>query len=107
MSILNRLYLVIYIITYNSLVSILTPWSISGKGPIYAGPLTLEVVFYYTTCGWMMWNWLASALAQQATIVLYEGSPGFPDFADKQIRRAGGKPGAASTVRTGIGVFSY
>ncbi|GJL55526.1 MAG: acetoacetyl-CoA synthetase [Nitrospirales bacterium] len=39
-----------------------------------------DVVFYYTTCGWMMWNWLASALAQQATIVLYEGSPGFPDL---------------------------
>ncbi len=39
-----------------------------------------DVVFYYTTCGWMMWNWLASALAQQATIVLYEGSPGFPSL---------------------------
>ena len=39
-----------------------------------------DVVFYYTTCGWMMWNWLASALAQQATIVLYEGSPGFPNL---------------------------
>ena len=32
-------------------------------------------VFYYTTCGWMMWNWLVSALASEATIVLYEGSP--------------------------------
>ena len=39
-----------------------------------------DVVFYYTTCGWMMWNWLVSALAQQAAIVLYEGSPGFPDL---------------------------
>jgi acetoacetyl-CoA synthetase len=39
-----------------------------------------DVVFYYTTCGWMMWNWLVSALAQKATIVLYEGSPGFPDL---------------------------
>ena len=39
-----------------------------------------DVVFYYTTCGWMMWNWLASALAQEATIVLYEGSPGFPNL---------------------------
>jgi len=39
-----------------------------------------DVVLYYTTCGWMMWNWLASVLAQQATIVLYEGSPGFPDL---------------------------
>jgi len=32
-------------------------------------------VFYFTTCGWMMWNWLVSALASEATIVLYEGSP--------------------------------
>ncbi|MFI5245938.1 MAG: acetoacetate--CoA ligase, partial [Gemmatimonadales bacterium] len=32
-------------------------------------------VFYFTTCGWMMWNWLASALASGATIVLYDGSP--------------------------------
>jgi len=39
-----------------------------------------DVVFYYTTCGWMMWNWLASVLAQQATIVLYEGSAGYPDL---------------------------
>ncbi|MEJ0098539.1 MAG: acetoacetate--CoA ligase [Pseudomonadota bacterium] len=36
-------------------------------------------VFYYTTTGWMMWNWLVSALASQATIVLYDGSPTFPD----------------------------
>jgi acetoacetyl-CoA synthetase len=34
-----------------------------------------ERVFYFTTCGWMMWNWLASALASRATIVLYDGSP--------------------------------
>ncbi len=39
-----------------------------------------DVVFYYTTCGWMMWNWLVSVLAQKAAIVLYEGSPGFPDL---------------------------
>lgn len=35
-------------------------------------------VFYYTTCGWMMWNWLVSALASGATIVLYDGSPFWP-----------------------------
>ena len=35
-------------------------------------------LFYFTTCGWMMWNWLASALASQATIVLYDGSPLHP-----------------------------
>ncbi|MGQ0765002.1 MAG: acetoacetate--CoA ligase [Gemmatimonadota bacterium] len=32
-------------------------------------------VFYFTTCGWMMWNWLTSALAVGATVVLYDGSP--------------------------------
>ena len=36
-------------------------------------------VFYFTTCGWMMWNWLVSALASEATLVLYDGSPFFPD----------------------------
>jgi acetoacetyl-CoA synthetase len=36
-------------------------------------------VLYFTTCGWMMWNWLVSALAQAATVVLYEGSPAHPD----------------------------
>ena len=34
-----------------------------------------ERLFYFTTCGWMMWNWLVSALASRATIVLYDGSP--------------------------------
>jgi acetoacetyl-CoA synthetase len=38
-----------------------------------------DVVFYYTTCGWMMWNWLIGALATGATIVLYDGSPVHPD----------------------------
>ena len=37
-------------------------------------------VFYYTTCGWMMWNWLASTLASGATVMLYDGSPLFPDL---------------------------
>ncbi|HET7159678.1 MAG TPA: AMP-binding protein, partial [Burkholderiales bacterium] len=32
-------------------------------------------VFYFTTCGWMMWNWLVSALASSATVMLYDGSP--------------------------------
>jgi acetoacetyl-CoA synthetase len=32
-------------------------------------------VFYFTTCGWMMWNWLVSCLALEATIVLYDGAP--------------------------------
>jgi len=35
-------------------------------------------LFYFTTCGWMMWNWLASGLAQGCTLVLYDGSPAHP-----------------------------
>ena len=34
-----------------------------------------DVFFYFTTCGWMMWNWLVSGLATGATLVLYDGSP--------------------------------
>ncbi len=36
-------------------------------------------LFYFTTCGWMMWNWLASALASGATLLLYDGSPFLDD----------------------------
>ena len=36
-------------------------------------------VFYATTCGWMMWNWLVTALASEATLLLYDGSPFHPD----------------------------
>jgi acetoacetyl-CoA synthetase len=36
-------------------------------------------LFYFTTCGWMMWNWLVSGLATGATLVLYDGSPFFDD----------------------------
>ena len=35
--------------------------------------------FYFTTCGWMMWNWLVSGLACGATLCLYDGSPFYPD----------------------------
>ena len=35
-------------------------------------------IFYYTTCGWMMWNWLVSSLSFGSCIVLYEGSPFYP-----------------------------
>lgn len=47
-------------------------------------------LFYYTTCGWMMWNWLVSALASRATILLYDGSPFAPsaqvlfDYIDRE-----------------------
>ncbi|MFP3920730.1 MAG: acetoacetate--CoA ligase [Dichotomicrobium sp.] len=36
-------------------------------------------VFYFTTCGWMMWNWLVAGLAREATLMLYDGSPFAPD----------------------------
>ena len=38
-----------------------------------------DVLMWFTTCGWMMWNWLVSALASGVTIVLYDGSPTHPD----------------------------
>jgi len=47
-----------------------------------------DQVFYFTTCGWMMWNWLVTALASEATLLLWDGSPMHPtpaalfDFAD-------------------------
>ena len=47
-------------------------------------------LFYFTTCGWMMWNWLVSGLACGATLLLYDGSPFYPsgnilfDYADAE-----------------------
>jgi len=47
-------------------------------------------LFYFTTCGWMMWNWLVSGLASEATLLLYDGSPFYPtgnilfDFAEQE-----------------------
>ncbi|MHC5003133.1 MAG: acetoacetate--CoA ligase, partial [Planctomycetota bacterium] len=38
-----------------------------------------DTIFYFTTCGWMMWNWLVAALGVGATIALYDGSPFHPD----------------------------
>jgi acetoacetyl-CoA synthetase len=38
-----------------------------------------DVIFYFTTCGWMMWNWLVTGLASEATLVLYDGSPFYPE----------------------------
>ena len=37
-------------------------------------------IMYYTTCGWMMWNWMVSALAKEVTLVIYDGSPVEPDM---------------------------
>ena len=39
-----------------------------------------ERLFYYTTCGWMMWNWLITGLAAGATLVTYDGNPGYPSI---------------------------
>ncbi len=38
-----------------------------------------DTIFYFTTCGWMMWNWLVSSLALGAGLVLFDGNPFFPD----------------------------
>ncbi len=38
-----------------------------------------DKVFYFTTCGWMMWNWQVSALASGATLMMFDGSPFYPD----------------------------
>jgi len=49
-----------------------------------------DTLFYFTTCGWMMWNWLVSGLAHGATLVLFDGSPFAPqpeflwDVADEE-----------------------
>ena len=50
---------------------------------------TGERLFYFTTCGWMMWNWLASGIGSGATLLLYDGSPFAPqsvlwDFAQAE-----------------------
>jgi len=37
-----------------------------------------DTIFYFTTCGWMMWNWLTSSLSIGATLVLYDGNPFYP-----------------------------
>ena len=38
-----------------------------------------EKIFYYTTCGWMMWNWLLSSLYFKSTVILYDGSQFYPE----------------------------
>ena len=90
---------------------------------LHAGIGDGDRVFYFTTCGWMMWNWLISGLASGATLLLYDGSPFHPDgnilfdFADREamtyfgtsakfidsVRKAGLRPIEThdlSTVRT-------
>jgi len=90
---------------------------------LHAGLEEGDRFFYFTTCGWMMWNWLVSGLASGATLLLYDGSPFYPDgnvlfdFADAEkmtyfgtsakfidsVRKAGLRPIDShdlSTVRT-------
>ncbi|WP_026226916.1 acetoacetate--CoA ligase [Hoeflea sp. 108] len=90
---------------------------------LHAGLVPGDRFFYFTTCGWMMWNWLVSGLAAEATLLLYDGSPFHPngnvlfDFADAEkmtyfgtsakfidsVRKAGLRPIDShdlSTVRT-------
>ena len=63
-------------------------------------------LFYYTTCGWMMWNWLVSGLASAATLILYDGAPIFPDMGrlwrlieDERITHFGASPKFLGTVQ--------
>ena len=57
---------------------------------LHCGLRSGERLFYFTTCGWMMWNWLATGLATGATLMLYDGSPFHPspavlfDFAEAE-----------------------
>ena len=90
---------------------------------LHAGIVENDRFFYFTTCGWMMWNWLVSGLACGATLLLYDGSPFYPDgnalfdYADAEkmtyfgtsakfidsVRKAGLRPMEShdlSTVRT-------
>ncbi len=59
-----------------------------------------DTLFYYTNCGWMMWNWLVSALATEAKVVLYDGSPTYPEadslwrmVAEERVTVFGTSPG--------------
>ncbi|QLC72296.1 acetoacetate--CoA ligase [Pseudomonas sp. LPB0260] len=78
-----------------------------------------DCLFYYTTCGWMMWNWLVSGLALGATLVLFDGSPFHPgaerliDLIDAEdisifgtsakylaaLEKAGARPGSSHRLR--------
>ncbi len=62
-----------------------------------------ERLLFFTTCGWMMWNWLVAALATGTTVCLYDGSPFHPDLAvllryaeEERIAHLGISPGYLS-----------
>ncbi len=69
-----------------------------------------DVIFYFTTCGWMMWNWLTSALSVGASVVLFDGNPFYPDpgvlwqmAEDEKISVFGTSAGYISALRnTGL-----
>lgn len=83
-------------------------------------------LFYFTTCGWMMWNWLVSGLAVGATLLLYDGSPFAPservlfDYADEEsmtlfgtsakyidaVKKSGLKPRETHSLKTVRTMFS-
>jgi acetoacetyl-CoA synthetase len=87
---------------------------------LHSGIEAGDRLFYFSTCGWMMWNWLASGLASGATLLLYDGSPFHPngnalfDFAEAErmtqfgtsakfldaARKAGVKPAATHDLRS-------
>ncbi|MDA8637793.1 acetoacetate--CoA ligase [Rhodospirillales bacterium] len=50
----------------------------ASEQPIQCDVRKDDRVFFYTTCGWMMWNWLATNIAWGATLILYDGSPFYP-----------------------------
>ncbi len=65
-----------------------------------------EAIFYFTTCGWMMWNWLVSSLAVGGRVVLYDGNPFHPDpqtlwqmAADEKISIFGTSAGYLSALQ--------
>jgi acetoacetyl-CoA synthetase len=45
---------------------------------LHVGLRSADRLFYFTTCGWMMWNWMVTGLASGATLLLYDGSPFYP-----------------------------
>lgn len=64
-----------------------------------------DTIFYFTTCGWVMWNWLVSSLSQGASLILYDGSPFFPDngalfklVQDERVTIWGTSPKYLSTI---------
>ncbi|MEX0693830.1 MAG: acetoacetate--CoA ligase [Rhodospirillales bacterium] len=50
----------------------------ASEQPLHCDIRTGDRVFFFTTCGWMMWNWLVTNIAWGATLLLYDGSPFYP-----------------------------